>query len=242
MTRLFFDASPSIGDTVTLTGEDLDHLRVLRTKPGELLELCNPSDQIVYQAKAEKISKEDAQIQIIGFGLGDSEPASKITLFQAIPKLDKMELILQKCVELGVFKIVPMFTARTVTHPANAGIKAKRWQKIAKSAAQQSRRDIIPEVGAIITFQEALASMTNFDHSFVANEQEDNIKATEAFKAANKQNIAIFVGPEGGFDSKEIDELVALGAKSVSLGKRTLRVETASIATIVIFMSAKEEL
>ncbi|MCL2673951.1 MAG: 16S rRNA (uracil(1498)-N(3))-methyltransferase [Defluviitaleaceae bacterium] len=241
MTRFFIDTGHNIGEIVTISGENFDHLKVLRPRVGEVIELCNPAMQVVYHAEIEIISRRDAQVNVVGQTSVDSEPAVNITLFQGVPKGDKMELIIQKCVELGVSKIVPIITARTVSHPANAAQKQQRWQKIAHAAAQQSRRGIIPDIGDIITFQEALGELANFDSAFVAYECEAGLKASEAFKAAKGRNIALFIGPEGGFEPCEIQELCAGGAKSVSLGKRILRTETAAFAATIILLSAQGE-
>ena len=240
--RFFIDESPDIDGRRLISGEDFDHFRVLRPKIGDMVELCNPTTQIVYKAELTAITKHDAQVSVVEKKRGESEPHHKITLFQAIPKFDKMELIIQKCVEVGVVEIIPVFTARTQTHPANAGIKAKRWQKIAKSASQQSRRDIIPNVSNIMTFQEALGSLERFDSVFVANETESRLNASEAFREISGQNICIFVGPEGSFEDEEIKSLTELGAVSVQLGRRILRVETAAIASAILILSAKGEL
>ena len=242
MTRFYIEASPNIDGRVKLSGEDFEHLRVLRPKLGDTVELCNPTTQHVYLAELTMITKTDAQVTVVAQRRGDSEPACKITLFQAIPKFDKMEFIIQKCVELGVTEIVPILTARTQTHPANAGIKARRWQKIAKTAAQQSNRDTIPTVSNIITLQEVMDGLTRFDHTFVANESETKVRASEAYKASNAQKVGIVVGPEGGFEQEEVQALCALGVESVNLGKRVLRVETAAMAAVILFLSAREEL
>jgi len=241
MPRFFIDTSHNVGEFVAIDGENLDHLKVLRPRIGEALELCNSAERVVYHAETAKISRHDAQVKIIRQSLADSEPAVKITLFQAIPKLDKMELIIQKCVELGVYRIVPVVTDRTVSNPPNAAQKLKRWQKIAHAAAQQSRRDIIPEIGDIITLQGVLSELSNFDSAFVAYECETGIQASEAFKTASLQHIALFVGPEGGFEPAEIQALCAAGVKSVSLGKRILRTETAAFASMIILLSAQGE-
>jgi 16S rRNA (uracil1498-N3)-methyltransferase len=153
-----------------------------------------------------------------------------------------MELILQKCVELGVSRVVPVITAHTVSHPANAGMKALRWQKVAKAAAQQSGRDIIPHMHKIVSFKDALGMITNQDASFIANEQENDAMASAVFQKTGARNVGLFVGPEGGLEPAEISELLAAGCVSVSLGKRVLRVETAAIAVMVVFMSARGEL
>ncbi|MCL2851673.1 MAG: 16S rRNA (uracil(1498)-N(3))-methyltransferase [Defluviitaleaceae bacterium] len=242
MMRFFIDASPNIDGRLLLSGEDFDHLRVLRPKIGEVVELCNPTTQVVYQSELTAMTKQDAQVTIVAKRRGNSEPVCKITLFQAIPKFDKMELIVKKCIELGALEIVPVFTARTQTHPANAGIKAKRWQKIAKSAAQQSNRDIIPDVSNIMTFKDALDSLSRFDHVFVANENETKLNASEAFKEVSGQNVCVFIGPEGSFEDEEIQALRGLGAESISLGKRILRVETAAFASVILLLSARGEL
>jgi len=241
MTRFFIDTNHNVGEVVTISGENFDHLKVLRPRIGEVIELCNSARQVVFHAEVAEISRRDAQVKVIGQYPADSEPDVKITLFQAVPKGDKMELIIQKCVELGVFKIAPIITARTVSHPANSAQKQQRWQKISQAAAQQSRRGIIPEIGDIITFQEALSELANFDSAFVAYECEAGLKASEAFKAADGRNIALFIGPEGGFEESEIQELCANGAKSVSLGKRILRAETAAFAVTIILLSAQGE-
>ena len=242
MMRLFIDSAPNIDGRLMISGEDFDHLRVLRTKLGEIVELCNPEKKMVYKAEIIAISRQDAQVCIISKNRVDSDPSCKITLFQAVPKFDKMEMMIQKCVELGITEIVPVLTARTQTHPANAGVKAKRWQKIAKEAASQSRRDIVPNIANVISLDEALNGMARFDRVFVANENEANVKARAAFKSSDAKNVAIFVGPEGGFEDSEIEMMRSLGIESVTLGKRVLRVETASIAAVILYLCAREEL
>ena len=132
MTRFFIDTSHIIGELVTISGENFDHLKVLRPRIGEVLELCNSDAKVVYNAEVVEITRRDAQVKIVGQVPADSESAVKITLFQGVPKGDKMEMIIQKCVELGVFRIVPVVTMRTVSQPSSEK-KRHRWQKIAQS-------------------------------------------------------------------------------------------------------------
>ena len=240
--RLFTDMNLEIGSLTTIDGEDFDHLRVLRIKAGDKLELCNPHTQVVFHCKVVRVDRDEASVMVVSLGIASSEPSFKVTLFQAVPKLDKMDVIIQKCVELGVFKIVPIITARTITHPANAGIKARRWGKISKMAAQQSQRDIIPQVGSILKFGDMLEGLKNYGSVYLMNESEENLLSSQAFKDAQEQDIAIIVGPEGGFEASEVEQLCNCGAQSVSLGRRRLRVETAALAALAVLMSARGEL
>ncbi|MCL2617788.1 MAG: 16S rRNA (uracil(1498)-N(3))-methyltransferase [Defluviitaleaceae bacterium] len=242
MTRFFTDATIGVGGKLAISGEDFDHLRVLRPKIGETLELCNSEKRIVYTAEITDMSRADAQVTIVSKKKADAEPGCRITLMQAVPKFDKMELIIQKCVELGVSEIVPVLTNRTQTHPANAAVKAHRWQKISKEAAQQSGRDIIPAITSVLPFREALDSLSQYEHTFVANENETEQYARAAYQRASVQNVAIFIGPEGGFDKSEIKAMRDKGVESVSLGRRILRVETAAITAVILFLCAREEL
>ena len=242
MIRFFIESTPSVNAQLVISGEDFNHLRVLRPKIGELIELCNPAAKLVYLAGVDQLSKNDARITILSSHAAGNEPTCKISLFQAIPKTDKMELLIQKGVELGLAEITPILTSRTQAHRANVGAKATRWQKISKEAAQQSRRDIVPPVHDVDTFSNVLSKLSRFDGVFVANENETTLLASRAFKDIDATNVAMFVGPEGGFEASEVAALLAHGAMSVSLGKRILRTETAAITMVALILSAKGDI
>ena len=174
----------------------------------------------------------------------DTELPVQLVLFQGLPKKDKMELIIQKAVELGAAKVVPVVTKRTIVK-AEGGKEEKkltRWQAIAESAAKQSGRGVIPEIAPIHTWKEALASMTDFDYNVILYENAEGMKPTaECLKGAGeKGSIGIFVGPEGGFTEEEVVQVVENGAECLSLGKRILRTETAGLAMLSMLMLAIE--
>ena len=170
----------------------------------------------------------------------DTELPSKIWLFQGLPKGDKMELIVQKAVELGVYGIVPFAAKRSVVRldEKKAGKKQIRWQAIAKGAAEQSGRGLIPEVETVKTYAEALEFAKGLDVILVPYELEEGMKATMSIIEAIRpgQSVGIFIGPEGGFEEQEIGQARNAGAVPVTLGRRILRTETAGITTLSILM------
>ena len=167
------------------------------------------------------------------------EPKTKITLFQGLPKQGKMELIIQKAVELGVFQIIPVFTDRSiVTDNGKMGKKIERWQKIADEAVKQCKRGIIPRISDELRFKEMLGKLENFDLILFPYENEENRYIKNSLQSLPKkpQNVAIIIGPEGGFSDPEATALKAIGADCVTLGKTILRTETAGIAAIAMVM------
>jgi len=178
--------------------------------------------------------------------LGTSrELSAKITLFQGLPKGDKMEQIIQKTVELGVTEIVPVAMKRCVVKldDKKAGKKIERWNGIALSAAKQSKRGIIPEIKDVMSFKEAIKMASHMDACLVPYENAEGIegarKLVESMK--DKKSIGIFIGPEGGFDDSEIEFALENGAKTLTLGRRILRTETAGMTMLSILMFALEE-
>lgn len=232
MIRFFIE---NISDNnYTLKGEDAHHaIKSLRVKIGENIILCD-KNSFENICKVEKISKDEVLLSVIKSQKNTSESNIKITLYQALPKNDKMDLIVQKSVELGVFKIVPIETSRCISKPSEKSIskKIERWQKIAKEAAKQSGRGIIPNISSPLKLDEAISKIKDYDKSLVFYENGGE-KIKNSLKTYDK-NISIFIGPEGGFETEEIDKLKSFGATISTLGTRILRTETASLAAISV--------
>lgn len=223
------------GDFAAILGEDAHHIAdVLRLQIGEKIVLCDGNGND-YVAEIQKISNQRVDCRILESVQNSNEPTVKITLFQGLPKADKLELIIQKAVELGVYSIVPVETKRAVVkiEEKKKQAKTERWNKISESAAKQSGRGIVPEVMPPVCFSKAVEMMKNFDLAIVAYEEEkENTLKYALSNAPNVTSIAIFIGPEGGIDKDEILSLKNAGAACVTLGNLILRCETAPIAML----------
>lgn len=220
--------------------EDIKHIyRVLRLGQGENLEVCDGENHD-FIGEILSIEKSKITLNIIEKRMGNRESNVEITLFQGIPKSTKMETVIQKCTELGIFKIVPMITERTVVQLKDKKAedkKIERWQKIADSAAKQSKRGIIPKIDEPITFQEMLKILSQYDLSIIPYEKEDSLGMKGLLKDShNFKKVAIMIGPEGGFEEGEILKAKDYGAISVTLGPRILRTETAGFVALSILM------
>lgn len=216
-----------------LSGNDAMHIiKSLRMKPGEEIILCS-GDNFDYFCIIDKIVADEVHLAVKEKRPNISEPETKITLYQGIPKLDKMEIIVQKCVEIGVYKVVPLMTSRCVSRPNDRAMEKKieRWRKISKEAAKQSGRGIVPEVLEAINIKN-ICSLSDYDESIVFYECGGD-RLSEILTSKPK-SIAVFIGPEGGFEPGEIECLIGLGAKKVSFGPRILRTETAAIAAVTL--------
>ena len=218
-----------------ITGSDVHHIRdVLRLKAGDPLELLDGTGKI-YGAKISKVEKDKIICEILDSRTPDSEPGTRVTLAQALPKARKMDFIVEKCVELGVYRIVPMATERSVAKSA----KIDRWEKIAKAAALQSGRSIIPEITGLMTFNEVLKLRGKYDQALIPWELEKVRSLKKHFtdnRISGSPDILIAIGPEGGFSQKEIELAKKAGFASISLGKRILRTETAGMAVLSAIM------
>lgn len=244
MYRFYIEPSQKQGDTIEITGEDVNHIKnVLRMKNGEKLILCDGAGTD-YVCELAGSRERNLVAAISEEKKSDTELPVRLVLFQGLPKKDKMELIIQKAVELGASEIVPVVTKRTIvkTEGGKEEKKLTRWQAIAESAAKQSGRGVIPKVCPIHTWKEALASMGNLDYNVILYENAEGMKPTaECLKAAGeKESIGIFVGPEGGFTEEEVTQTTEHGAECLSLGKRILRTETAGLAMLSMLMLAIE--
>ena len=233
MSKFFVKDNQINNNSIDIVGEDVNHIaNVLRMKKEDEVQICNQETGENYITKIISFSKDKIECEIVKKIIETVESNVDITLFQGIPKFDKMELIIQKNTEVGVKKIVPVLMERTVVKldEKTANKKIERWQKIAEVAAKQSMRDIIPEIENIIKLQDI--TKQDYDEVLVAYENEEkNMLKQELKKLQGKDRykIAIVIGPEGGISEKEIEILKNMGASFVSLGKRILRTETAGI-------------
>lgn len=235
MSKFFVKPEQIKNDNIIIDGDDVNHiLNVLRMKKDDEIQVCNQVTGENYKARIVQYSKNEIECKIEEKIGKSTESNVHITLFQGIPKFEKMELIIQKNTEVGVNNIVPVIMERTVVKLDEkvASKKLDRWQKIAEIAAKQSMRDIIPNVKSIIKTKEIDVDM--YDVVLVAyeNEEHNMLKAElKKLESQNKQeyNIAIVIGPEGGISEKEIELLNEKNVKFVSLGKRILRTETAGL-------------
>ena len=229
-----------------LEGEEFEHAKnVLRLGVGEEVILLDNSGK-EYSAVIAEVGKRAMKLHILRVNEGDREAATEVALlFGYLKNADKNEFIVQKAVELGAWEIIPVTTRRTVVKldQKKAEAKRKRWNAISESAAKQSGRTVIPQVGEIVTFKEAIARGKSLDKSLIPYECADDMAETRAIVGQLKKgmDIGIFIGPEGGFDKEEIQEAMDAGIRPITLGKRILRTETAGLAALSILMFALEE-
>ena len=237
MPRFFVKEENISDDQILIVGNDAGHIgRSLRMKIGDEITLCcNNTD---YCCKISSISDTAVVADILSKNKTQSEPGISLVLFQAVPKSDKLDFVVQKASELGAVMVVPVLTRRCVSRPDKKVFEKKRQrlQKIAEEAAKQSGRGIIPEVGEIIDIKEYYELIEGFDLNLFCYEGGGRrFCDIETLKIA--KNISLFVGSEGGFDENEAEEASKRGAILVTLGKRILRCETAPICAISIIMN-----
>lgn len=239
MPRFFVDKENVKQNNIIITGEDVKHIKtVLRHNVGDKITVCDGFG-IDYFCTISEILNKEIILNIDSFKESETEPKTKITLFQGLPKSDKMEMIIQKCVELGVYEIVPVKTERCVvklSEDKKTAQKIERFNKISESAAKQCERGIIPKVKMPVSFKEAILSVKNFDGAFIPYEEEKENGLRNFIKDFKGKNIAFFIGPEGGFSKEEIDFAIENGIMPVTLGKRILRTETAGLCVISILL------
>lgn len=242
MNRFFVKKDDIAGNAAVITGEDVKHIsKVLRMAPGDKVMLCD-GEGYQYLAGIREIAKDEVLLEILSGERCASEPEQRITLYQGLPKGDKMELIVQKCVELGISEIVPVAAERSIVRikPGEFGGKRTRYQRVAYEAAKQCGRGIIPEVTDIVTFKSA--DMSRHDLIIIAYEDEKGTTLKSLLRS-NMQagDIAIVIGPEGGLEKAEVDLLIQKGGTAVTLGPRILRTETAGMAALAMILYEIEE-
>ena len=238
MPRFFVKTEQVQDETITILGEDVKHIKnVLRKDKGDKIEICNQENGKTYNCQINNIENNSIIAKIIE-QIEEQEDKIKIDIYQGLPKSDKMELIIQKSVELGANAIIPVAMKRCVAKIDSKDEIKKicRWQKIAESAAKQSGRNEIPEIRHIVTVEKILNLINEYDSLIVAYENEkDNtikkelLKIKEILQENGKINIALVIGPEGGLEEKDVELLKQGGAKVVTLGNRILRTETVAL-------------
>ena len=239
MYNFFVDENSRQDDCYYITGADFNHIcNVLRMKAGDTF-LVSENGQS-HLCELESADGETAVARVVEENYQNTELPVKIYLFQGLPKSDKMELIIQKTVELGVHEIIPVEMNRCVVKLDDKKKKSKisRWQTISESAAKQSKRNTIPEVTDVMSYKNALRKAKDLDVILVPYESKNGMEDTKDALALikNGMSVGIFIGPEGGFEESEINTAVEEGAKIVSLGKRILRTETAAITATAMCM------
>ncbi len=239
----FFTQNEKQNGCYIIEGNDYNHIKnVLRMEIGEkLLVSCNGKSDL---CEITEFQNDCILVKVIEENYQNTELPIEIYLFQGLPKSDKMELIIQKCVELGVYGIIPVEMNRCVVKldEKKKASKIARWQSISESAAKQSKRNIIPKVYDSMSYKNAIDFAKTFDMILVPYENEVGMKATKSAleNLKNVKSVAIFIGSEGGFDQKEIELVKQNNAKIISLGSRILRTETAAITAVSMCMLEAE--
>ena len=260
MYQFFVEENQLAGDRIAILGSDVNHIKnVLRMKTGERVRVSVRVDVESTDAAParsffgiiDQIMEDEVIVTIESEDESGTELKNRIYLFQGLPKGDKMELIIQKAVELGVYEIIPVAMKNCVVKldDKKAASKIKRWQAISESAAKQSKRTLIPEITMPLSWKEAVKKAQELDIVLVPYENERGMDATREVMQSIKegQSIGIFVGPEGGFTPEEIDGIAPMGLSEenathrISLGRRILRTETAGLATLSMLIFCLDE-
>lgn len=239
MYNFFIEEGNKHGDCYFITGSDYNHIKnVLRMKQGDTFLVSESGASSL--CSLQSFESESVVARIIEENYQNTNLPVKIYLFQGLPKGDKMELIIQKAVELGAEAIIPIEMNRCVVKLDEKKKKSKisRWQSIAESAAKQSKRTIIPEICDVITYKQLVQRIAEIDHFLVPYECKNGMADTKAALKNIKsgESVGILIGPEGGFEESEITAAIEAGAKTISLGKRILRTETAAITAVGMCM------
>lgn len=239
MTRFFVSPEELGNDNIQLVGENASHAKVLRLKVGEQVLVCDGEGKECLCAVVDS----GWNLEVLERRESVSEPGVQVSVYMAFPKSDKLEHVIQKATELGVYEIVAFPSARCVSKPDEKSLKKKleRWQKIAASAAEQSGRGRIPQVVILPSFAEALkrGAQTDLPMMFYENEQATTLHM--ALNSGEWKSAALLTGPEGGLEEKEVKQAMEAGWKVCTLGKRILRCETAPLCALSAVMYAAGE-
>ena len=247
MYRFYVDQDAVKGEEITLTGEDNNHIRnVLRMRSGEEITVCDGAGTD-YACRLTELSKDCVKAQILTKAASQTELPLRLVLFQGMPKKDKMEWIIKKAVELGVSQVVPVLTKRTVVKLEDEKKEEKkraRYKAIARAAAMQSMRGMIPDIAPAMRFADAIRAAGELDAILIPYERAVGMEDTKAvfdkLVADGVRSIGVFIGPEGGFEEEEVQLAVTSGAFSITLGHRILRTETAGLVALSLLMFAFE--
>ena len=232
----FFVEKEQVGEQlVTITGPDVNHIKnVLRMKPGEVIGVSERGGRALL-CEIESLSGEAVAARIVSEGEGVELPV-QVYLYQGLPKGDKLELVIQKAVELGVYRVIPVATRRSIVKldKKKEESRVRRWNAISETAAKQSGRGMIPEVSGVVSFKEALEQTKDFEIKLIPYENARGMARTRELLDSVRpgDRVAVFIGPEGGFEEEEVAMAVEAGAEPVTLGQRILRTETAGLAML----------
>lgn len=241
MYRFYISEEQICENEITIFGGDVNHIRnVLRLEKGDWVVACDGNGKD-YVSRIASIDKENVILTIVKVQDTGTELPTRITLFQGLPKKEKMEFIIQKAVELGAYEIVPVMMKRCVVRLNDEKKmlkKQERWQMIAEAAAKQCDRGIIPAVHKPVTMDEAFDMAKSLEYNMIPYELHEGINQSREIvsHACKQESVGIFIGPEGGFEEKEVEQAVANGIEPITLGKRILRTETAGMALLSIMM------
>ena len=237
MYNFFVNSNQIQEKIIRIIDDDAKHIHsVLRMKKGENIYVCDKDSKVKYLTSLEEIKKEEVICKIIK-EVESTEPKIEISLFQGLPKSDKMEYIIQKSVELGIYDITPVDMKNCIAKIKDENKKIDKWQAISESAAKQSKRNIIPKINRLIDVKELKERIKDFDIVIIAYEDEEKTSIKKVISEnKNATKIAIIVGPEGGIEKSEVEMLSSAGGKLASLGKRILRTETAPITMLSILI------
>lgn len=241
MSKFFVKDNQINKNVISIIGTDVNHItNVLRLKIDDEIQVCNEDKGLNYNTKITEINNEFVKCNILEIKESNSEASVHINILQGLPKAEKMELIIQKCTELGVKEITPVEMERCIVKLdwKSKSKKQERWQKIAEVAAKQSGRDKIPHINSVINIKNVCNILENYDIVLVPYENEKNITLKEVLAKLPRKDlkIAIIIGPEGGFEEKEIRMLEESNCKIVTLGNRILRTETVAIAMTSVIL------
>ena len=246
MYQFFVEPCQIQGNRIVITGKDVNHIKnVLRMKKGEEIAISNGCDGKEYRCGIEDFT-EDEVICTLRFIKEDAlELPAKVYLFQGLPKADKMELIIQKAVELGAYQVIPVACKRSVVKLDEKKAKSKiaRWQGIAEAAAKQSKRGIIPQVKDVMTLKEAISYSECCKVRLLPYELAEGMEQTKQIISGLKpgEDVAVFIGPEGGFEEAEVKAAMESKVIPITLGKRILRTETAGMTVLSWIMYQLED-
>lgn len=245
MPRFFVDKNNITDSNIKITGNDINHIKnVLRMKEGGELSVCDGEGRD-YTCEISSLDRDEIILDIRESSLSEAELSQKLYLFQGLPKSDKMELIIQKAVELGVFEIIPVQTMRAIVKidAKKEDKKISRWQQISEAAAKQSGRGIIPKIRTPMSLKDALSYAEELDASIIPYEKAKGMDETKRIinSLKEKGSVGTFIGPEGGFDESEIELALSKNTLPVTLGKRILRTETAGLTILSILMFQAED-
>ena len=249
MPKFFVTQEQIKENKIYIKGQDVNHIKkVLRAEIGDSIEICDKTNQKNYDCKIEELNEENIKCIINKELNTKTESDIEVTIFQGLPKADKMELVIQKSVELGAFEIIPVKTGRCIVKldKKSEMNKINRWNKISEVAAKQCGRDFVPKVKELANVNDICNSCQNYDTVLVAYEKEEkNTLKNELSKLKERNNekikIGVLIGPEGGLDIKEVELLTKAGAKIITLGKRILRTETVALNVLSNIMYELEE-